>query len=50
MSANLSIKNDWDHRLEVANIKYKALTGRDVNFRTFQTEVDQLYLLAFFIP
>ena len=32
------------HRLEVANIKFKPLTGQDVNFRTFQSEVDQLYL------
>lgn len=34
-------------RLEVANVKFKGLTGQDVNFRTFQTEVDQVYLLVF---
>ncbi|KAF8798951.1 hypothetical protein BYT27DRAFT_6885480 [Phlegmacium glaucopus] len=36
--------SEIERLLEVANIKFKALAGQDVNFRTFQTEVDQLYL------
>ena len=47
---NLPLKNNWEiHRLEVANIKFKALTGHDVNFVTFQTEVDRLYVLVFLL-
>lgn len=48
MQGDLFIE-EWPkvHRLEIANVKFKALTGQDVNFLTFQTEVDRVHLLVF---